>query len=324
MANYTGVKCEYCHKAFTESDDIVVCPQCGSPYHRECYETAGECINHELHEKGVSWTAQTDEQKDAGESIRCPRCGQDNPSMGIFCNKCGMPLRFDAGQRPFNNGEQKENDRNTGAFGQQGPFGTPFGGQGATNFFGQEINRDTVIDGNTIAEYVDFTGSNSPYFLLQFMRFAKTSVKFSINLMAMICTEFYFFYRKMYKQGILAFCLILLLSVPYVMSLLGSGMIPNVSMPDFMKNNIEEVNFVLNACSFVTFFLRVFFGSMANYWYFKKAKKTLEKIKSEETDEEVIRQKTVELGGTSAPALIISLTAYFAAVIGILMLAISL
>ena len=55
MADFTGAKCEYCKKIFTSTDDVVVCPDCGTPYHRECYIEAGECINYELHEKGGDW-----------------------------------------------------------------------------------------------------------------------------------------------------------------------------------------------------------------------------------------------------------------------------
>ncbi len=35
MINFTGIKCPVCGKAFTDEDDIVVCPKCGAPYHRE-------------------------------------------------------------------------------------------------------------------------------------------------------------------------------------------------------------------------------------------------------------------------------------------------
>ena len=55
MATYTGAKCKVCQEPFKDGDDIVVCPDCGTPYHRECYKKAGKCINDELHESGGSW-----------------------------------------------------------------------------------------------------------------------------------------------------------------------------------------------------------------------------------------------------------------------------
>ena len=36
-------------------DDIVVCPECGAPYHRACYQEKGQCIFEELHKAGKAW-----------------------------------------------------------------------------------------------------------------------------------------------------------------------------------------------------------------------------------------------------------------------------
>ena len=36
MPKYYGCPCEGCGKPLTLQDDIVVCPDCGAPYHRVC------------------------------------------------------------------------------------------------------------------------------------------------------------------------------------------------------------------------------------------------------------------------------------------------
>lgn len=59
--NYIGIKCPVCHRPFEAGDDIVVCPICGAPYHRHCYEQAGKCLFEEKHAAGESWSP------DAGE-----------------------------------------------------------------------------------------------------------------------------------------------------------------------------------------------------------------------------------------------------------------
>ena len=41
MPKYYGCPCEGCGKPLTLQDDIVVCPDCGAPYHRVCYEKLG-------------------------------------------------------------------------------------------------------------------------------------------------------------------------------------------------------------------------------------------------------------------------------------------
>ena len=36
MPKYYGCPCEGCGEPLTLKDDIVVCPDCGAPYHRTC------------------------------------------------------------------------------------------------------------------------------------------------------------------------------------------------------------------------------------------------------------------------------------------------
>lgn len=45
MPKYYGCPCEGCGRPLALTDDIVVCPDCGAPYHRECYEKLGRCIH---------------------------------------------------------------------------------------------------------------------------------------------------------------------------------------------------------------------------------------------------------------------------------------
>lgn len=52
---YIGKICAFCGSEFTDSDDVVVCPECGSPHHRKCYEQAGKCANIELHTEKFNW-----------------------------------------------------------------------------------------------------------------------------------------------------------------------------------------------------------------------------------------------------------------------------
>ena len=41
MSDYIGAKCIVCEKEFTKDDEIVVCPDCGTPYHKACYLKEG-------------------------------------------------------------------------------------------------------------------------------------------------------------------------------------------------------------------------------------------------------------------------------------------
>ncbi len=58
MANkfrFTNEKCPVCNNTFKEDDDIAVCPECGTPHHRECYKENTKCANHEKHSENFRW-----------------------------------------------------------------------------------------------------------------------------------------------------------------------------------------------------------------------------------------------------------------------------
>ena len=55
MPKYYGCPCEGCGKPLTLQDDIVVCPDCGAPYHRVCYEKLSQCIHRPAHAAGYEW-----------------------------------------------------------------------------------------------------------------------------------------------------------------------------------------------------------------------------------------------------------------------------
>ena len=46
---YVDEKCPVCSEPFREEDDIVICPECGAPYHRDCYKEQGSCIYEDRH-----------------------------------------------------------------------------------------------------------------------------------------------------------------------------------------------------------------------------------------------------------------------------------
>ena len=47
--DFTKFHCPVCNSNFTENDDVVVCPDCGTPHHRECYKKIGKCFNENMH-----------------------------------------------------------------------------------------------------------------------------------------------------------------------------------------------------------------------------------------------------------------------------------
>ncbi|MDE5583372.1 MAG: hypothetical protein K2J08_06685 [Ruminococcus sp.] len=76
--NFTGEKCVYCNAVFTEDDDVVVCPECGSPHHRECYRKENRCANSDMHSSGEKWKSQIKNIKPETEEKPLETAEQEN------------------------------------------------------------------------------------------------------------------------------------------------------------------------------------------------------------------------------------------------------
>lgn len=55
MSRFENKLCPVCRKPLTDKDDIVVCPVCGTPHHRECYMKNNRCGVEEWHASGFVW-----------------------------------------------------------------------------------------------------------------------------------------------------------------------------------------------------------------------------------------------------------------------------
>lgn len=205
--NYTGLKCPVCGKAFTADDDIVVCPQCGAPYHRECYAKEGKCVYSESHGTAGAWKPPV--QQDAASAqddgmLPCPRCGTKNAKSALFCAHCGLPLSpngsspysapFPGNSAPYGNGRQNDSRPPEPGY-PESPFPfqyDPLGG----------VNPNEPVDGVPASEMAQFIQSNTQYYLPAFInlsRFGRNRFNFS----AFLFTGLWMLYRKQYRKGIL-------------------------------------------------------------------------------------------------------------------------
>lgn len=106
--DYIGEKCSACGKEFTADDDIVVCPECGSPHHRECWLKENKCANESYHASGKKWQRigiPSSEQ----ETVICPVCRFPNTPEDEKCRRCGTDLK--TGKAPEFFGENENSDR---------------------------------------------------------------------------------------------------------------------------------------------------------------------------------------------------------------------
>ncbi len=100
MAFYRNPNCPYCGERFTDFDDVVTCPECGTSHHRSCWKEHGACAKADLHgqmppEEAVPPPPKTEAHTDPSERTGepCPRCGYRNRPDVHFCSGCGLPFR---------------------------------------------------------------------------------------------------------------------------------------------------------------------------------------------------------------------------------------
>lgn len=112
---YENTECVFCKKIFTADDDVVTCPECGSPHHRECWSNNGKCANADKHGDGFVWKFPLKDEKPTGfggnpfrtpqlqfdNNMRgkngerlaaCPRCGHFNFENEVLCQNCHAAL----------------------------------------------------------------------------------------------------------------------------------------------------------------------------------------------------------------------------------------
>lgn len=193
--DFIGNKCPVCEKYFHADDDIVVCPECGTPHHRECYEAKGHCHNEKLHAEGYDFTASNENVK--SDIKICKSCGKENESDAFFCKYCASPLTS-ADRQNVNAGNPTGVNHPNNPYGnsQNGtpysmPYFDPLGG----------VPADTDLgDGVTAGETAKYVKQNTPYFMRIFSNI-KNLNRSRFNFAAAIFSGGYMLYRKMYKLG---------------------------------------------------------------------------------------------------------------------------
>ncbi len=178
---YTNEKCPVCGENFAAEDDIVVCPLCGTPHHRECYKKNGECGNSDRHSEGFVWQPEA-EPTPAEQPAQQAMQGQTaNPYGNANVNPQIPPFYVPTAPQVIYQ------------------FPNPL------NAFPQEID-----DGVSTTDAAAFIQKNTQTYLRKF--FAVKSGKRTFNICAFLFGGYWFIYRKMYKLGIIFLVLTLALS----------------------------------------------------------------------------------------------------------------
>lgn len=279
---YKGETCSKCGTIFNEDDDVVVCPECGSPHHRDCYKLTNICANNERHSEGFKWTPSVPRKTDAHEPAAfCPFCNYKVSPDAEECPRCKKSL--------VESGTRNENGIVPNSF---------------PRLFG--IEHDKKINGANAWELVYFVSRNPIYFIPLFNHFAETGKKISFNLCCFIFPPVYFAYRRMWGWAVFTAVISVLLSLPITLAYFADAALRDNVYTVFSQpvlNMICDNSHILNAateiCNVLDFAVRMLlclFGNRLYYNYATNSVKTLRQVKgSDLTVKELLHAGGVRL-----------------------------
>ena len=274
--NTEGVSCVRCHAYLFPEDDIVYCPVCGAPHHRECYNQLGHCALEEFHGTDRQYDkvkAREEEQAAAempntGENaeglITCQMCHEKYDFALNACPKCGAPNIAKAGGSFVN-----------------------------FDFLGGVPADYDIGDGITADEAKRFVAANTPRYIPKFA-VLNAKNKLSWNWLAFLFPCGWMLSRKMYKNGVVAGLLTVISSLfylPFMNAINNLGTTPGETQAQIMQSIYEHLpkmgaaviaallaGFVLNIA------VRILSALFGDYLYKQYAISSIKTIRAESED----------------------------------------
>ncbi len=299
---YENIKCPHCDRVFTEEDDIVVCPQCATPHHRECYIELGKCANEHLHSEGFIWqkTEETakptetskqtswegqlegDEAENNSDFIKCPECGTKNKKNALICSNCANVLNSEIRQ-------QFEPPRASSVF-----------------INGLPVDNEDFIDEEktvSVKESICFIQKSKESYIKTFLDAKVSKRKPKFNFWAFFFGGYWFLFRKMYKPGFA------LIGINFALSIFSSAFMEKgfSKLLEFYVANAEEIasgaistetanqiiaiakqcmqsdifsTVMIVVIGVLSFLLSIFAGFKANEFYLNFIKDSVKKIRT--------------------------------------------
>lgn len=238
-------KCPVCNKAFEQEDDVVICPYCGTPHHRECYNSLGHCFNAHRHKEGFEYENSANEkpketedtqpksekyfysppegrqnaQSSADSKSVCANCGAEIEKDAPFCSKCGA----------------RQSNAQYGEYSQANAFGINQQEQK------QYESETQTIDGKRAADAAAVVRTNADKFIPKFIK----NKRVSWNWSGFIFGPYYLMFRKMYLQGAI------FMAINLIVQLVVSGLFYEqlAAYSSFMVDNAQSfanADFYLN------------------------------------------------------------------------------
>lgn len=279
--------CPICGGYLFEDDDVVYCPDCGAPHHRDCYAALGHCGRQAEHGKETADAETTETTPESQEEKTCRYCKKEITEDTKFCPYCGKI-------QPPKNAEEDDEQYPEIKFetfsigGAHLPKPDPYGG----------LDKNSEIDGVKVKDIARFVAFAPNKLLPKFKHLQDGARKFSWNWMAFISPYAHALFRKMGFSALMYALLELtsfVLMAPFYYSLAYMDMPLNSTtmqiVEKFFSNPFKYTSpdaiilLLLGVILFVGY--RIFAGLNSDSLYKKHVIDSIKKIRSDlDTEEE--------------------------------------
>ena len=267
MPVYENQPCIVCGELFKPEDDVVSCPECGTPYHRTCWKQAGKCVNTALHESGKSWTElRREEEREAKHQARL----EEDEALAAERERGESPQMFNA--ELYDGVRLNPEDPCIG------------------------LDPEEQMDGVTVSEAAAFIRSNQFYYLPLFRMMTRTGKKISFNLLGLLCPQLYFANRKMWGAALAAVLLRSVLSIPSL--IVGMNQLMGITIP-WADITTTAFNSVYRISTLLYFGVSLLCCLLGNYLYYRFALRNIRQIKKQTGANAALTGRLQYAGGTS-------------------------
>lgn len=311
------VQCPYCQKPFADGDDVVVCPECGAPAHRDCWKKRGGCLYESKHDAGYTWEIPySKEREEAERKAQEEEAARRNArTFGDGADRKQADTRPDG--MPFDNEYGNYASYTTGDHGEMKPTV-------------RVIGPDEMLGDFRVREYGEVIQNNKNRYIPKFFVMENTKRNIVGNIAAFFFPTLWSAYRRMYALAlilVLAQFLVPLFSLDSVIeyyseaaTLAEQYVLTNAQDQEAAQEamnaileKMPEPPLALQVNHYVILAIHILMGLFANTIYKRHCEQLLTKAKAIEKPEEqavFIKRR----GGTSVIAAIL-----FAAILFTLM-----
>jgi hypothetical protein len=306
MFDYTDASCPICKERFKPADEIVVCPDCGTPHHKSCYAEQGHCANAGRHGENFDWNALREGPRhpSGGAAFRCPNCGGDVAEGSVFCNRCGMVFAQSSAAQPQPIPSPEYGRRNPPPILQPVPRGI---------FIMPEPSvAKKEFDGICVADWIKYIGRSVGYYLSSFQYQDINNRRTSFTFSAMFFPWLYFLYRKVWWAAAVSALIELILGLPAAIVSLGSE-----SVMVFGAAFVDRMAFLSNYSSIALLVVNTLWGVFAVHFFRVASSRRIRRIRELSSNEREYQDMLSKISGPSFIAVATPLLLYIAATLAL-------